>query len=158
VYFVNWYGIEEGSFSTIRQLHLRDPSVVEVIYNGSSKEKQDSLFYDSHTHHLYWSDSKRDAILRCNIPCKDEPITILNITFEDNLGMLDYCTANWNKMYAYAVPVFYIDGDYIYWYNSTEQAIYKANKYNGTNPIIFATGIVGLNDFVIGHRPKTSAY
>ena len=54
-----------------------------------------------------------------------------------------------------SILVFHIDGDYIYWYDSTEQAIYKADKHNGTNPMIFATGVVGLNDFVIGHRPTT---
>jgi len=88
LYFVNWYGTGEGSFSTIRQLHLRDPSALKIIYNGSSIEKQDSLFYDSHTQHLYWSDSKLDAILRCRIPCNQQPITVLSIEFEDNLGML----------------------------------------------------------------------
>ena len=61
-------------------------------------------------------------------------------------------------MHACVILVFYIDGDYIYWYDSNEQAIYKADKYNGTDPMIFASGIVGLNDFVIGHRPKTRTY
>ena len=86
VYFVNWWGTGEVSFSTIQQLPLRDLSARKIIYNGSNEEKQDSLFYDTDTQQLYWSDSKRDAILRCRIPC-EQPITVLSIEFEDNLGM-----------------------------------------------------------------------
>ena len=59
--------------------------------------------------------------------------------------------------YSFLV-VFSIDGRFIYWYNSSEKAIYRANKFNGSNPEIFATGIVNLNDLTIGHRRNNCKY
>jgi len=54
--------------------------------------------------------------------------------------------------------VFFIDGDFIYWYDSSEKAIYRANKDDGSNATIFAAGIVNLTDFTIGHRSSSRKY
>lgn len=56
----------------------------------SNQEKQGSLFYDSDSHQLYWSDSKRNAVLSCSVeslPCNN-PVTVLRVDFHNNLGML----------------------------------------------------------------------
>lgn len=95
LYFVNWWGTT--LFSSIQQLRLNS-SEAEIVYQEktannnltTSREKQDSLFYDSVSRQLYWSDSKRRAILRCSIdslPCTDA-VTVLNTNLHSKLGML----------------------------------------------------------------------
>ena len=99
MYFVNWWGTTQ--FSSIQQLRLNASSNdVDVVYqemdtdnnSTTSREKQDSLFYDSDDRQLYWSDSKRKAILRCSVkslPCTDV-VTVLNTDIHQSLGMLLY--------------------------------------------------------------------
>ena len=73
---------------------------VDIVYqemdignnSTTSREKQDSLFYDSHDRQLYWSDSKRKAILRCSVkslPCTNV-VKVLNTDIHQSLGMLLY--------------------------------------------------------------------
>ena len=53
------------------------------------QDKQDSLFYDSTSRQLYWSDSKRQAVFRCSvesIPCT-EVHTVLKTDVYSSLGM-----------------------------------------------------------------------
>ena len=93
LYFVNWYGTTH--FSSIQQLRLNS-SKTEIVYEDNiadnttgKQDKQDSLFYDSATRQLYWSDSKRQAVLRCSVeslPCTDVH-TVLKTHVYSSLGM-----------------------------------------------------------------------
>lgn len=94
LYFVNWWGTTR--FSTIQQLPL-NANETEIVYQETatnnnltaSKEKQDSLFYDSDSRRLYWSDSKRQSILTCSIDsCIDTVRTVLNTGVHSKLGMV----------------------------------------------------------------------
>jgi len=70
-------------------------SETEIVYeeettDDGGTEKQGSLFYDSTSEQLYWSDSKHKAIFRCSVtslPCKGRDI-VLNADFDSNLGTL----------------------------------------------------------------------
>ena len=94
LYFVNWYGTTH--FSSIQQLRLNSSST-EIVYeedvadnNAGKQDKQDSLFYDSASRQLYWSDSKHQAVFRCSVeslPCTNVH-TVLKTDVYNSLGIL----------------------------------------------------------------------
>ena len=93
LYFVNWYG--EPEFSSIHQLRLGSTET-EIVYKQNNDDdstvrqgKQDSLFYDSDSQRLYWSDSKRRGVFSCSLPCTDV-VTVLKTDTYSSLGMLMY--------------------------------------------------------------------